>query len=470
VLDARYDRALATAADAALEWLDGLPRRPVRPERDAHALLRALARPLPEEGADAADVVQELAARAEPGLMATGSGRFHGWVIGGALPAAIAADWLVSAWDQNCAMTEPFPATTMIEQVAGGWILELLDLPRRSSVGFVTGGQAANTVCLAAARTRTLGEHGWDVEAAGLQGAPRLHVVVGRERHDSIDVSLRLLGLGAATAHVVAADDAGRMLPEALEATLAGLEGPVIVCAQAGNVHGGGVDPLAEIADVADARGRDGLWLHVDGAFGLWGRAAPARRALLAGAERADSWATDAHKWLNTPYDCGLAICADSVAHRRAMSVRAAYLPEGDDPALRDPVDVTLELSRRARGVTVWAAVRQLGRAGVAELVERCCAMAERYAELLGAAEGVEILGQELNQVVVRFLDPAGHDHDAHTRRVLAETVADGSCFPSGTVWRGVAGIRLSVSNWRTDRDDVDRSVAVLLAAHRGDV
>lgn len=466
MLEARYDRALAAAAREALDWLDGLDGRPVRPARDAHALLAAFAEPLPERGADPEAVVRELASRAVPGLMATGSGRFHGWVIGGALEAAIASDWLVSAWDQNSAMAEPFPATTMIEQVAGGWLLELLDLPRSASVGFVTGGQAANTVCLAAARSHVLAAHGWDVEERGLQGAPRVHVIVGEQRHDTVDLSLRLLGLGAGTALAAGVDAVGRMRPEALEGALAGLEGPVVVCAQAGNVHGGGVDPLDSLADVVEARGREGLWLHVDGAFGLWARAAPARRGLLAGAERADSWATDAHKWLNTPYDCGMAICADRDAHRRAMGVRAAYLPQGDDGALHDPVDYTLELSRRARGVPVWAAIRQLGREGVAELVERCCAMAERYAERLAAAEGVEVIGQELNQVVVRFADPAGRDDDAHTRRVLAETQAEGTCLPSGTTWRGVAAVRISVSNWRTDARDVDRGVEALLEAH----
>jgi len=467
--EAPYDAALAAAAQAARAWLDGVDRRPVPPRQDARAMLAAFDGPLPEAGTDAADVVRDLAERAGPGLMATGSGRFHGWVIGGALPAPVAADWLVSAWDQNCAMAGPFPATTMIEQVAAGWVLDLLDLPRTASVGFVTGGQAANTVCLAAARGRVLERHGWDVERDGLQGAPRVHVVVGAERHDTIDVALRLLGLGGASAHVVAADAAGRMLPEALAATLAGLDGPVVVCAQAGNVNGGGVDPLDAIADAVDAHGRDGAWLHVDGAFGLWARAAPARRAVVAGAERADSWATDAHKWLNTPYDCGMAICADAAAHVRAMGVRAAYLPDGDDGGLRDPIDVTPELSRRARGVPVWAAIRQLGREGVAELVERCCAMAERCAGRLGAAEGVEVLACALNQVVVRFRDPAGRDDDAHTRAVLAATQAGGTSFPSGTVWRGVAGIRISVSNWRTGPADADRTVAALLAAHRGD-
>ncbi len=461
------ERALRAAVEEALRWLAGVTDRPVAPRADAREMLAAFGGPLPRRGESAAAVVRDLARTAEPGFMATGSARFHGWVIGGALPVAIAADWLVSAWDQNSCMSEPFPATTAIEQVAGDWILDLIDLPRSASVGFVTGCQAANLTCLAAARQSVLEAHGWDVGDRGLREAPEVHVVVGAERHDTIDVALRLLGLGAGTSRVVAADDAGRMLPEALEAALAGLEGPAIVCAQAGNVNGGGVDPLDAIADVLDARGREGLWMHVDGAFGLWARAAPARRGLLAGAERADSWATDAHKWLNTPYDCGLAICADARAHARAMGWRADYLPEGADGAVRDPLDFTVELSRRARGVPVWAAIRRLGREGVAELVERCCALAGRAAERLDEADGAEVLGRELNQVVVRFRDPSGRDDDAHTRRVLARTQAEGTCFPSGTVWRGSVAVRLSLSNWRTSAEDIDRSVAALLEAHR---
>jgi glutamate/tyrosine decarboxylase-like PLP-dependent enzyme len=459
------DDALLAAAEAARAWLDGLPERPVRPEATAREMLAAFSEPLPDDGADPAAVVRDLAERAEPGLMATGSGRFHGWVIGGALPVAIAADWLVSAWDQNSAMAEPFPATTMIEQVVAGWVLDLLDLPRDASVGFVTGGQMANTACLAAARNQVLAAHGWDVEQDGLQGAPRVNVLLGEERHDSVDASLRALGLGASTAAVLPADEAGRVLPDALVAAAAGARGPTIVCLQVGNVNGGAVDPVGEIADAVR---RDDLWLHVDGAFGLWARAAPAYRHLVAGVERADSWATDAHKWLNTPYDCGMAICAHPAAHRRAMGVRAAYLPEGDAAELREPIDYNPELSRRARSVPVWAALRQLGRRGVADLVQRCCRMAETLAAQLSEADGVEVLHQDLNQVVVRFLDPRGRDHDAHSRAVAARAQAEGTCYPSATVWRGVAGLRLSVSSWRTGPDDVRRSVEALLAAHRG--
>ncbi|HSI31071.1 MAG TPA: pyridoxal-dependent decarboxylase [Miltoncostaeaceae bacterium] len=460
-----HDAALLAALEAARAWLDGLPDRPVRPEATAREMLAAFSEPLPDDGADPAAVVRDLAERAEPGLMASGSGRFHGWVIGGALPAAIAADWLVSAWDQNSAMAEPFPATTMIEQVVAGWVLELLDLPREASVGFVTGGQMANTACLAAARNRVLAAHGWDVEVGGLQGAPRVNVLVGAQRHDSVDASLRALGLGTSSAQVVPADEAGRVRPDALVAAAADARGPTIVCLQAGNVNGGAVDAVGEIANAVR---REDLWLHVDGAFGLWARAAPAYRHLVAGVEGADSWATDAHKWLNTPYDCGIAVCADPAAHRRAMGVRAAYLPEGDAAGLREPIDYNPELSRRARSVPVWAALRQLGRRGVAELVERCCRMAELFAALLSEADGVEVLHQDLNQVVVRFLDPRGGDHDAHSRAVVARAQADGTCYPSGTVWRGVAGLRLSVTSWRTGPEDVRRSVGALLAAHRG--
>ena len=345
--DPGHDAALLAASDAARAWLDSLPGRPVRAEATAREMLAAFSEPLPEEGMDPADVVRDLAARAEPGLLASGSPRFFAWVIGGALPAAIAADWLVSAWDQNTGMAEPIPATTMLEQVTAGWILDLLDLPREASVGFVTGGQMASTTCLAAARNHVLAAHGWDVERDGLQGAPRVNVLVGEERHDTIDIALRVLGLGASTATVVAADEAGRMRPDALAATAARVEGPTIVCAQVGNVNGGAVDPVGEIVEAVR---RDDLWVHVDGAFGLWARAAPAYRHLVAGVERADSWATDAHKWLNTPYDCGMAICAHPAAHRRAMGVRAAYLPEGADEPACATRSTTTPSSRAAPG------------------------------------------------------------------------------------------------------------------------
>jgi glutamate/tyrosine decarboxylase-like PLP-dependent enzyme len=467
VLKAEYGPSLDVAASEAKRWLASLDQRAVGPEADARAMLSLFAEELPSKGEPADTVVGILAERAGPGLLATGSGRFHGWVVGGAL-AAIAADWIVSAWDQNAGMAETAPAVCAIEQVVAGWILQLLGLPATCSVGFVTGGQMANTVCLAAARDHVLDAHGWDVEADGLVGAPPVTVVVGEERHTTIDRGLRLLGLGSRSIRTVEVDDAGRMRPGALEAVLANLSGPTIVCAQAGNVNGGAVDPFGHIRDVVDRRSTDDIWLHVDGAFGLWARAEPTRRHILDDVERADSWATDAHKWLNTTYDCGMAICARPESHRRAMHVRAAYLPAGDTAELRNPVDFNPEFSRRARAVPVWAALRQLGVDGLARVIDRCCLMAERYAQSLGAADGVEIMHQELNQVVVRFADPAGHDDDAHTRQVLEKVQRHGTCYPTGTVWHGGAAMRISVCNWRTDEDDVDRSVNSILAAHEG--
>jgi glutamate/tyrosine decarboxylase-like PLP-dependent enzyme len=354
----------------------------------------------------------------------------------------------------------------MIEQVAARWVLQLLGLAPTCSVGFVTGGQMANTVCLAAARAHVLGAHGWDVEADGLTGAPPVNVVVGAERHSTIDRGLRFLGLGSRSIRSVEVDDAGRMIPEALEAVLDNVSGPTIVCAQAGNVNGGAVDNFGPIADTVRRRRGDDVWLHVDGAFGLWVRAQPSRRHLLDGVERADSWATDAHKWLNIPYDCGMAICARPEAHRRAMTVRASYLPAGDEEHLRNPVDFNPEFSRRARAVPVWAALRELGVDGVAEMVDRCCAMAERFASSLEGHDGVHVMHQDLNQVVVRFTAEDGSEDD-HTRRIVEAVQRDGTCLPSATVWRNFAAMRISVCNWRTDEADVDRSVRAIIEAHR---
>jgi len=468
VLKAEFEGPLDAAVVEAKRWLSSIDQRPVRPSGDVKAMLEVFDKELPFKGEPAELVVRALAEGAEPGLMATGSGRFYAWVVGGALPAAMAADWLVSAWDQNAAMAEPFPAVCAIEKVTARWVLELLGLPPTCSVGFVTGGQMANTVCLAAARNHVLAAHSWDVEVDGLAGAPPVAVVVSRERHDTIDRGLRFLGLGTGAVRTVAVDDAGRIRPQALGATLAEVSGPTIVCTQAGNVNGGAVDPLGEVRDVIDQRGNADIWLHVDGAFGLWARADPSRRHLLDGVERADSWATDAHKWLNTPYDCGMAICAHPEAHQAALHVQTSYLPVGEKVELREPMDFSPEFSRRARSVPVWAALRQLGVDGLARLVDRCCQMAERFASTLDAVEGVHVLHQGLNQVVVRFAAGSGQDDDAHTRDVVAKVQRQGTCYPSPTVWHGVAAMRISVSNWRTDTDDVDRSVRAILAAHAG--
>lgn len=467
--------ALEPAMKAALAYLEGLPERPVRPALDPEAMLASITEPLGELGKPAAEVVEALARAADPGLNAMPSGRFFGWVIGGGLPAAIAADWLTSAWDQNSGMASPTPAAAAFEQIALRDIVELLELPATCSSALVTGAQMANTTCLAAARNRVLAAVGHDVESQGLIGAPRINLVVGAERHDTVLRALRMLGLGAGTAEVIETDERGAIRPAALATALQRLDGPTIVCAQIGNVNTGTIDPMHAVCDAVDALrervGRDAVWLHADGAFGIWARASARLRHLAAGAERADSWATDAHKWLNTPYDCGIAIVKDAAAHRRAMAVRAAYLPDPGAYDVRSPMDWTPEFSRRARGFAVYAALRQLGRRGVRELIERCCDHAQAFAAQLGAVPGVRVLcAVELNQALVRFADPAGSGDaardDAHTREVVRRVQVEGTCFMSETTWHGLAAMRISVSNWSTDADDVARSVASIVRAH----
>jgi glutamate/tyrosine decarboxylase-like PLP-dependent enzyme len=465
--------ALEPAMQAALSYLEQLPERPVRATQPPSALLAALGEPLALEPTAAADVVRALAAASDPGIMSSQSGRFFGWVIGGALPAAVAAEWLAAAWDQNTGMAVATPAACAAEQIALAWVLELLDLPDTCSGALVTGAQMASTTCLAAARNRLLAAVGHDVEALGLIGAPKLHVVVGDERHDTILRSLRLLGLGASTARGVATDEEGRVRPAALAQLLATLDGPTLVCAQIGNVNTGAIDPMPEVCDAIDAHrarvGHDAVWLHVDGAFGLWARASERLRDRAAGAERADSWSTDGHKWLNTPYDCGIALVKDSAAHHRAMSVRAAYIPNPDDIAARSPTEWTPEFSRRARGFALYAALRQLGRRGVSELVERCCEHARAFAVRLGAIQGVTLLAPTvLNQTLVCFADPRGAEHDAHTRAVVRRVQEEGVCYMSETTWHGRAAMRISVSNWTTDASDVERSVESIRRAHLG--
>ena len=459
---------LERACALALDFLRRLPDRPVAPAQTPPAALAAFERPVPEAGSEPGAVLEELVRLADPGLCAMPSGRFYGWVIGGGLPAAVAADWLTTVWDQNCGSAEGTPAAAAVEQVALGWVAELLGLPASSGV-LLTGCQIANFVGLAAARSEVLRGAGWDVEADGLAGAPPVRVVVGGERHGSIDKALRMLGFGLRRVVVVEVDREGRMRADALAAELSARDLPTIVCAQAGNVNGGAFDPMEAIADAVDAaRARAPAWLHLDGAFGLWARVSPRRRALAAGAERADSWATDAHKWLNTPYDCGIALTRHAEAHRRAMAGAAAYLP-GVDPRVRSPYDYAPELSRRARGFALWAALRQLGREGCAALVDRTCDHAARMAAALAALPGVEVMNEvALNQLVVRFRAPAGGDDDAHTRAVGARLLADGTCYPSGTVWRGAAALRFSLSNWTTDEEDVARTVEAIGRAHRG--
>ena len=452
---------LARAAELARSFLETLPARPVRESGSLADLRRALALPLPDAGVPAVQVIDDLVRAADPGLVAMAGPRYFGFVIGGSLPVATAADWLTSAWDQNAGLWVDSPAAAIVEDVAAGWLLDLFGLPAAASVGFVTGGQMANFTCLAAARHAVLDRAGWDVEERGLQGAPTVNVVVGDEAHATIFSTLRFLGLGAGTARRVATDGQGRMRAAALRDVLAKLDGPTIVCAQAGNVNTGAFDPLAEIASLARARA---AWLHVDGAFGLWAAASPAHRHLTTGVAAADSWACDGHKWLNVPYDSGFAIVKDPVVHRAAMSIGAAYLVAGD-AGRRDALDWVPELSRRARGFPVYAALRFLGRRGVAELVERCCTLARRMAERLGAAPGVEILNDVvLNQVLVRF-----GDADDLTRSVIDRVQEDGTCWLAGTTWHGKGAMRVSVINWSTSEADIDRSAEAILAASRGE-
>ena len=452
---------LARAAELARSFLDTLPARPVRESGSLADLRRALALPLADAGVPPVQVIDELARAADPGIVAMAGPRYFGFVIGGSLPVATAADWLTAAWDQNAGLYVDSPAAAIVEDVAAGWLLDLFGLPQTASVGFVTGGQMANFTCLAAARHAVLDRAGWDVEERGLQGAPTVNVVVGEEAHATIFASLRFLGLGAATARRVATDAQGRMRADALREVLAKISGPTIVCAQAGNVNTGAFDPLEEIASLARARD---AWLHVDGAFGLWAAASPAHRHLTTGVAAADSWASDGHKWLNVPYDSGFAIVKDPAVHRAAMSIGAAYLVAGD-AARRDALDWVPELSRRARGFPVYAALRFLGRRGVAELVERCCTLARRMAERLAAAPGIAVLNDVvLNQVLVRF-----GDSDDVTRAVIERVQEDGTCWLAGTTWHGKGAMRVSVCNWSTTAGDIDRSADAILAASRAE-
>jgi glutamate/tyrosine decarboxylase-like PLP-dependent enzyme len=439
-------------ADYAADFLGTLDARPVRAEAGVDDLLRALGGPLPEQGMDPRAVVASLVESASPGVVGIPSGRYFGFVIGGALPAAVAADWLTSAWDQNAGLYAGGPAAAVVEEVCRAWLAELLGLPAGVSVAYVTGCQMAHVTALAAARQHVLARVGWSVADEGLAGAPPIRVVVGAKRHVTIDRALRLLGIGTSSLEVVPADAQGRMLVDELR--LAG--GPTIVCGQAGEVNTGAFDDLEAIADAA---GEAGAWFHLDGAFGLWAAASPKLRHLLKGSERADSWATDGHKWLNVPYDSGLAFCAHPESHRAAMGVTASYLVHAGDTRERDEVDWTPEFSRRARGFPVYAAIRSLGRDGIAELVERCCSNARRFAAALEAGGATVLNDVVLNQVLVRLGD------GERTREAIARVQADGTCWLGGTDWNGEHAMRISVSNFRTTSEDVDRSASAILSA-----
>jgi glutamate/tyrosine decarboxylase-like PLP-dependent enzyme len=441
-------------AELAADHLAALGELPVGGSIGYEDVVAALDEPLPEHGDDPVAVIERLAAIAGPATVASPGPRYFGFVTGGALPAALAADWLTSAWDQNTFTRVSSPAAAGIETVAERWVLEALRLPGEAAVGFTTSATMGNFTCLAAARGAVLAGAGWDVDADGMAGAPAIRVLVGEHVHASLLLALRYLGLGPGRAVRVPAA-AGAMRVDALDDALAGAEGPAIVCAQAGEVNTGASDPLGAIADAARTHG---AWLHVDGAFGLWAAASPTLRHLVAGAERAHSWSLDCHKWLNVPYDCGLAIVADREALRAAMGVTASYLPGSQG---REPIDTVPEMSRRARATPVYAALRQLGRQGLAELIERNCALARRLATALEALDGAAVLNEVvLNQVLVRF-----DDDDATTRAVVEAVQRSGEAWLGGTVWDERAAVRVSISNWSTTADDVDRLVVAFADA-----
>jgi glutamate/tyrosine decarboxylase-like PLP-dependent enzyme len=454
-------RVLERALAHAKAYLTALPRQPAGVAPDPARLRRRLHRPLAEHGVAAETVLDDLVADTADGLMGSAGGRFFGWVIGGALPAALAADWLTAVWDQNAALHACGPAAAASEEVAGAWLKELLGLPAASSFAFVTGCQMAHVTCLAAARHALLAARGWDVQADGLAGAPQVRILANQDHHGSIERAVGLLGLGRSHVRPLATDDAGRVQAVSLERALAAdPAAPAIVVLQAGDIATGAFDDFERLIPIAR---RYGAWVHVDGAFGLWARTSPRFRSLTLGVEAAQSWATDGHKWLNVPFDSGYAFVADPEAHRAAVSHRAAYLTHAEDA--RDQIDWNPDWSRRARGFSTYAALRQLGRRGVADLVDRCCAHAQALAHGLAALPGAELVSAPIiNQALVAFHDPrigaAPANHDRMTDAVIAAINASGEAFFSGSTWRGRRVMRVSVCNWRTTAGDVDRAVA----------
>jgi glutamate/tyrosine decarboxylase-like PLP-dependent enzyme len=443
-------------AEIAARYLESLEERAVAPGREALLRLEELNQPLQDDPQSPAAVLEMLDRIGSPATVGMAGPRYFGFVIGGSLPAALAANWLAGAWDQNPGLFVASPIGTVLEEVSLGWLLDILKLPGGSGGAFVTGATMANFTALAAARHALLEQAGWDVESDGLFGAPPVTVVVGDEAHPSLIKALGMLGFGRSRVVRVPVDNQGRMLA----AEMPPLVGPAIVCIQAGNVNTGAFDPAAEICARARA---SGAWVHVDGAFGLWAAASPQYAHLVEGVENADSWATDAHKWLNVPYDSGLAFVRDEAALKSAMSLTAAYLPQGEH---REPSQYTPELSRRARGVEIWAALRSLGRTGLSELIERTCRLARRFAaelpQAVGETPGIEILNDVvLNQVLVAFGDAA------RTLQVIDRVQQDGTCWCGPTVWQGRTAMRISVSSWATRAEDVDRSVAAILRAAR---
>ena len=457
---------LQRTAELAADFLESLDERPVAPRAGRDELLASLGGPLAKAGLPATDVIEDLARDAEPGVVGMAGPRYFGFVIGGSLPAALAADWLTSTWDQNAGLFAAGPSASVVEEVIGSWLVDLLGLPEGTSIGLTTGCQMAHVTCLAAARHRVLERAGWDVEDRGLFGAPEISVVIGSEAHATIPTALQYLGMGRSRVISVESDEQGRMRMDSLAEALPTGNGPLMVSLQAGNVNTGSFDPIGSAIKLVRDRHPE-AWIHIDGAFGLWAAASPAYRHLLDGHAGADSWATDGHKWLNVPYDCGYAFVRDPSAHADALSPPgAAYIVYGS--AERDEFRWVPEYSRRARGFPTYAALRSLGRDGVREMVEGGCRLATRMADGLRGS-GVEILNDVvLDQILARFHPSDGGDPDAWTRQVISRVQADGTCWLSGTTWHGMAAMRISIVNWSTTEEDIDRSLAAILEAARG--
>jgi len=456
---------LARASAHALKYRESLPTRHQGRTATYEAMLDAFRGDLPEVGQPGPEIIDDLARRAEPGLITMAGPRFYGWVIGGSHPVGIAADWMVSAWGQNNGNHLMVPAASAAEEVAAGWLLDLADLPRDASVGFVTGATVANFVGLSSGRGAVLRKAGWDAEADGLFGAPPITVIVGEDAHTTVFSALRFIGLGHNRVQRVRTDSNGAMIASEAVRMINAASGPTIVIAQAGQLNTGAFDPFPEITAAAKDKG---AWVHVDGAFGLWARACPDTAHLAAGIENCDSWATDGHKWLQTPYDCGFAIVRDADAHRRAMTTAASYLPE-EARDERDPSHLAPELSRRARGFVTWAVLRALGRSGVAEMVGRHCQLAKSIAERIAAEPGITVANDVvLNQVICRFGDDRGLEAaDALTEATIQRIQKDGRCFAGGARWRGAWMMRMSVINYATSEADADETVAAITDAWR---
>jgi aromatic-L-amino-acid decarboxylase len=449
--------ALRRAFDHATAYLEGLDDRAVATTSTLAELRGRLRTDLGAAPTPAATVIDDLVVATEGGQLGSANGRFFGWVIGGALPAALAADWLASTWDVNASHYACGPAAAVVEEVAGAWVKDVLDLPADASFAFTTGCQAAHFTCLAAARHGLLSARGWDVEAQGLAGSPPIRVLATEQHHGSVERALRFLGIGARALQPLPTDGDGRLAAPTLARALAASDGPTIVVLDAADLNVGACDPFAELIPLARAAG---AWTHVDGAFGLWARASRRHRHLVEGVELADSWAADAHKWLNTPQDNGIAVVRDRASHRAAMTLSADYLTGGGDA--RDAIDWTPEWTRRARGYAVYAALRQLGREGLADLIDRCCDHAKALAQGIGLLEGAELIAApSLNQGLVRLLAPDG-DHDRRTDATIAAINAEGTAFFSGTTYRGRRAMRISVCNWRTSEADVRRTIAAV--------